>query len=414
MNPAPLARPFARRMLPLALVAGAVVGGLVPLFYARQVMAERAGEAAVWARQIADRVEALARSRPRLWPYDRLALDALVEPLVAPPIAAHVRIDTALRDGIYHAGDPRLADPIAGWATVRRGERDIGRVRVELPAAASRGSADVVWIVAPLVGLALAAGLFFLPLATVRRGDARNAELLRALVEANASLEARVEARTAELRRREAQLQALGARLVRVQEEERARISRDLHDDLGQVLTGLRLRLTAMEAGADGPLRDHLDAALRAVDDGVEAVRRLAHDLRPPALDALGLADAIAGHARSWAEMAGLEVELAVEPVEPGSGVAEVLFRVCQEALTNVARHAAASRVRIALGAADDGWRLVVEDDGRGFAAGAGGGLGLLGARERVEQAGGYLDVEDRPGDASGARLVAWLPADGI
>ncbi len=416
MKPAPLAGRFARRMLPLALLAGAVVGGVVPFFYTRQVVAERAGEATAWARQLADRIEGLARTRPTLWSYDRLTLDALAAPLLGPPVDARVRLDTHSHPAIYEAGEPH-PDAVGGWAVVRRGARPIGRIRVELPA--PRGPV-AVWIGAPLVGLALAAGLFFLPLAAVRRGDERNAELWRALVEANASLEARVEARTAELRRRETELQALGARLMAVQEEERARISRDLHDDLGQVLTGLRLRLTALEAALAGAHQAHLTAALAAVDDGVEAVRRLAHDLRPPALDALGLLDAIDSHARSWAAMAGLEVELALESVQPDANAAEVLFRVCQEALTNVARHADAARVRITLGPADDGWRLEVEDDGRGFngadAPGeGGGGLGLLGARERVERAGGYLDLEPgtrSDGTAGGARVVAWLPVE--
>lgn len=411
MKPAPLARRFARRMAPLALIAGVVVGGVLPAVYERLVLAERASEAAVWARQLAERLEALAHARPQLWAYDRLSLDELVAPLVDPPINARVRLDTGERDAIYQsAGAARGAD-IGGWARVQPAGRAVGRVEVRLPAEAARRSARWLWIGAPLVGLALAAGLFFLPLAAVRRGDRRNGELWSALVEANASLEARVEARTAELRHRETQLRELGARLVAVQEEERARISRDLHDDLGQVLTGLRLRLTAMEAAlpVDSPIGIHLAAALSAVDDGVEEVRRLAHDLRPPALDALGLADAIGSHARRWAEVAGLDLALELDPIEPPPAVAEVLFRVCQEGLTNVARHAGATRVRVELAEADDGWRLVVEDDGRGLGpTPGGGGLGLVGARERVEQAGGYLDVEN--GELGGARLLAWLP----
>lgn len=411
MKPSPLAQRFARRMAPLALVAGLVVGVVLPMVYERLVITERASEAAVWARQLAERLTALARARPQLWAYDRLSIDELAAPLVDPPINARVRIDTAERMAIYESAGVARADEVQGWAVVRPAGRAAGRVGVRLPAEGARRSAAWLWVGAPLVGVALAAGLFFLPLAAVRRGDARNGELWAAVVEANASLEARVEARTAELRHRETQLRELGARLVAVAEEERARISRDLHDDLGQVLTGLRLRLTAMQAtvAVDSPIGIHLAAALSAVDDGVEEVRRLAHDLRPPALDALGLADAIASHARRWAEVARIGVDLALDPVEPPPGVAEVLFRVCQEGLTNVARHAGATRVQIALGAVDDGWRLLVEDDGRGLgASSSGGGLGLVGARERVEQAGGYLDVESR--ESGGTRLLAWLP----
>lgn len=412
MRPAPLARRFAQRMAPLALVAGLVVGAVLPAVYERLVLAERASEAAVWARQLAEGLEGLARARPSLWAYDRLSIDALAASLVEPPISARVRLDVPARDAIYQSAEPISDDEIGGWALVEVGGRALGRVEVRLPAAAARGSVRMLWVAAPLVGAALAAGLFFLPLATVRRGDARNDELWTALVDANASLEARVEARTAELRQRETQLRELGVRLVAVQEEERARISRDLHDDLGQVLTGLRLRLTAMETTlpVDSPGRVHLAAALAAVDDGVEEVRRLAHDLRPAALDGLGLADALGAHARRWAEVAGLGLALELDPVEPPPTVAEVLFRVCQEGLTNVARHARATGVRIELAAADDGWRLVVQDDGRGLdPASRTGGLGLVGARERVEQSGGYLDVEDASG--GGTRLVAWLPA---
>ena len=124
----------------------------------------------------------------------------------------------------------------------------------------------------------------------------------------------------------------------------------------------------------------------------------------------MGLADAVRGHAERWAAGAGLALTLEVESVEPGAAAAEALFRVAQEALTNVARHAGAAAVTVALCAADDGWRLTVEDDGRGLAADAGGGLGLVGARERVEQVGGYLDVGS--GASGGACLLAWVPAE--
>ncbi|MCA9542113.1 MAG: sensor histidine kinase, partial [Myxococcales bacterium] len=326
------------------------------------------------------------------------------------PVRARVRLDIADREAIFSAGGPVRPGEVAGWATVQVEGCAVGRVEVRLTADAARRSARFVWIGAALMGIALGAGLFFLPVATVRRGDARDAELWAALAEANASLEARVEARTAELRHREQQLQALGARLVAVQEEERARISRDLHDELGQTLTGLRLRLAALEAVTDARAKPHLDVAQAAIDSAVEQVRTLAHRLRPPALDALGLADAVRAHAEEWSALAGLEAEVAVDlPDEPPAEVAEVLFRVAQEALTNVARHAAASAVRLTLEEADDGWRLSVQDDGRGLGEQTGGGLGLIGARERVERAGGYLDIEN--GEAGGALLVAWLPA---
>lgn len=403
-RPGPLAPAFARRMLPLAVLAGLVVGVALPWAWGRLARAERQSEAAVWARQVAEQVEASAQLRPRLWAYDRARLSGALAPVASPPVSARVLLELPGRAGAIEAGPPIDGDAVTAWAGVRIAGETVARVRVQLPAGGLHARTRWVWSASAVAGLLLALTLFVLPVSTVRRGDVRNLELWDALVAANAGLEARVAARTAELR-------ALGGRLVRVQEEERARISRDLHDELGQTLTGLRLRLTAIEArlGEPAAAAAQVEQAMAAVDGAVEDVRRLAHNLRPPALDALGLPTALRGHAERWAETAGLTLEVDFAAIDPPAEVAEVLFRVGQEALTNVARHAAATRVRLALGAADDGWRLVVEDDGRGLRAGAeGGGLGLVGARERVEGLGGYLDVE--PGPTGGVRLLAWVP----
>ncbi len=393
-------------MAPLAVLAGLVVGVVLPATWQRLSIAERRGEAQVRARHLSDALEGVARARPELWAYDTHRLDELVAPVVAAPVNAEVQVDAAGRAGAFRAG-ARVSDGVTGWGAVTLAGRTVGRVRVRLEASGARATAQRVWSVALAGGLLLAAGLFVLPLATVRRGDLRDEELWDALARANAHLETRVAERTAELRR-------LGARLLAVQEEERARISRDLHDELGQTLTGLRLRLEALEV--EGVSSPHLEAAQQAIDDGVAQVRGLAHNLRPPALDALGLADALRGHAERWADGAGLELTLEVAEVEPHADAAEVLFRVAQEALTNVARHAQASKVSVRLHAADDGWRLQIEDNGRGLpeAEGderpGGGGLGLVGARERVDQVGGYLDVTT--GDSGGVSLLAWVPAE--
>ena len=407
VRPLPLAPRFARRMAPLAVLAGLLVGVVLPTTWQRLSVAERRGEAQVRARQLADALEGVVRARPELWAYDTHRLDELSAPMVAAPVNAEVRVDVVGRANAFRAG-AAVSDGVAAWGAVKLAERTVGRVRVRLDASRTRATAQRVWSVASVCGLLLAAGLFFLPLATVRRGDVRDMELWDALERANAHLEARVAERTAELRR-------LGARLLAVQEEERARISRDLHDDLGQTLTGLRLRLEALEV--EGVSSPHLEAAQRAIDDGVAQVRGLAHNLRPPALDALGLADALRGHAERWAQGAGLALTLDVDDIEPRADAAEALFRVAQEALTNVARHARATRVSVRLEAADDGWRLQVEDDGRGLPEtgdegrpGGGVGLGLVGARERVVQVGGYLDVGQS--DAGGMSLLAWVPAE--
>ena len=415
MTPPRLASPFARRMAPLALVAGVVVGVVLPATYQFLTLSENAREAAVWARDIAEQLEGLGRARPSLWTYDEVGLSAITYPLLGPPVSARVRVDVPGLARAFAAGPQDREGEVSGWAVVRVDGRAAGRVEVGLEAASTRSAARRLWIGASVGGVLLALGLFYLPLRTVRRGDDKNMELWSALEAANATLEARVEARTAELRGRELELRELGARLVAVQEEERARISRDLHDDLGQTLTALRLRLTALSALGDrrGDVREEIGLAIAIVDAGVEQVRRLAHNLRPAALDGLGLRDALGAHADRWSSASGVEVERVFEDGDPAPEITEVVFRVAQEALTNVARHADADKVRIELGPFDDGWRLVVEDDGRGLDGAprsTTGGLGLVGVRERIEQAGGYLDIET--GEWGGVRLTAWLPEE--
>lgn len=406
--------PLSRRMAPLALLAGVLVGVVLPWTYRDQLLTQRTQEAAVWANQLADRLETVAQVRPRLWAFDTTRLQAEVASVVARPVRGHVRLDIAQQDAVFTAGaGPRASDVVA-WAPVRVRGATIGRVQVRLGAARDRTVTTQLWLVAGLVGALLAAGLFLIPRAAVRRGDDDNAQLWTALESANATLEARVQSRTAELAQRGQQLEELGARLIAVQEEERARISRDLHDDLGQVLTGLRLQLTAALAALDPSHRAAplLTAALTAVDDGVEQVRTLAHKLRPAALDGLGLRSALRDHAQRWAEHSTLELTLSLGDADPEGDLASVLFRLAQEALTNIARHAGASQVHICLETIDDGWRLTVDDDGRGLPDELrAGGLGLVGARERVERAGGYLDLEAAP--IGGLRLLAWLPSEG-
>ena len=256
-------------------------------------------------------------------------------------------------------------------------------------------------------------GLFFLPTGTVRRADERNEELWQTVLDANAQLEGRVAERTNALARSERQLRKLSARLVAAQEDERARISRDLHDDLGQVLTGLRLRLTTAQALLDGEpdAAPHLEAALDAIDAGVERVRRLAHGLRPVALDSLGLTDALNGLVLDWREATEVEVETEWAEDEPSGPDAEVLFRVIQEALTNVSRHARASRVRVATRASDDAWWVAVEDDGPGLGVSSSDGVGLIGLRERLAERGGVLTVD--VSSLGGVSLQATIPRNG-
>lgn len=236
-----------------------------------------------------------------------------------------------------------------------------------------------------------------------------------------AALRAGAARKTAEssLTARELELHALTARLQRIREEESARIARDLHDELGQLLTAVTFDLRWLERhladlGATEAAGALLDRAVRATalaEQTAAAVQRIASGLRPGALDQLGLGPTLEAECRGFEARTGIasRVEL-----PPGGGavpepLATALYRIGQEALTNVARHAGASSVVLRL-RRDEGWvTLQIEDDGHGLGTGLrGGGLGLLGMRERATMLGGELLVT--PGPVKGTLVTARLP----
>jgi signal transduction histidine kinase len=197
--------------------------------------------------------------------------------------------------------------------------------------------------------------------------------------------------------RLEAQAHQLAAQLAQAQEEERRAIARELHDEVGQALSGVLIE-------APTP-------ALRSrLEDAVDSVRRIALSLRPSMLDDLGLVAALEWQAREVAGRAGIDIE--VQAAESAGELPEshrtCIFRVAQEALRNCARHSGATKVRVALDKAVRGVTLAIEDNGRGFGAGRTRGLGLLGMEERVSQLGGSFRLQSEPG--RGTTVLAELP----
>ena len=221
----------------------------------------------------------------------------------------------------------------------------------------------------------------------------------------------RLEANEREFRR-------LGRAVWRVQEDERRRLARELHDGLGQNLTALKHRLAHLGGGLkpdQQDLRGNLDAAIALCSEALADTRQLSRLLRPPILDDLGLEPALKWLAGSVQETAGVAVVVEIEPLPPLDGELQtLLFRIAQEGLNNVARHAAARSVLLRLVERGRTLQLQVIDDGRGFdverAIGAG-GSGLGGMRERLRLFGGQLEMRSSPG--SGARLRATVPLDG-
>ena len=209
------------------------------------------------------------------------------------------------------------------------------------------------------------------------------------------------------MRRLEAERRRAGSAALRAQEEERARVARDLHDEVNQSLTGLLLRLEAVRDAAPPELESELAETRALANQAMKELLSLARQLRPTALDDLGLAAAISGQVEQL-QHPGLEAELASDGdfSNLDDDVQLVVYRVAQEALTNAARHSGATQIAVNLRRAGDGVELEVADDGRGFAfEQSERGLGIAGMRERALLIGAELTIESRPGEGTTVRL---------
>ena len=205
------------------------------------------------------------------------------------------------------------------------------------------------------------------------------------------------------------QLQALAANLELAREEERTQIARELHDQLGQALTAMKYDLawlTDRLVQKDATLAQKAKTVTAQMDTMIKTVRRISTELRPGMLDDLGLAASIEWQARDFEKRTGIVCTVSVPaedlPLERAQSIA--LFRIFQEALTNVARHANAQSIDVKLFAIPDALTLQVHDDGRGIQKQEIAGLhslGLLGMRERTKRLGGTFDIHGIPGDGT-------------
>jgi signal transduction histidine kinase len=211
------------------------------------------------------------------------------------------------------------------------------------------------------------------------------------------------------LQQAESDLRTLSHRLVLSQEIERKKLSRDLHDEVGQLLTALRVQLGQIEP-TEPALKANWTLASDLADKSLRSVRAMARGLRPAMLDDLGLAPALQWLGREVSKTTPLNVEVEVEG--DASGLSEQartsLFRVAQEALTNCVKHASSANARVLLRESAAEVVLTVQDDGKGFTAGITAGIGLLGMRERIEELGGAFAVIASPGN--GTTIRANLP----
>lgn len=220
------------------------------------------------------------------------------------------------------------------------------------------------------------------------------------------------------LRSAHARLQTLSRQLMQVQERERRQLAHDLHDEIGQAVTAIKMNLQTMQRVADtSAVQEPLSDSLGILDKILQRVRDLSLDLRPSLLDDLGLVPAVRWYVERQAKRAGLLAEVEAENVlqnlEPDMAVA--CFRMVQESITNILRHAKASKIYVALRQREQSLELCIKDDGIGFGgretsaqAANRPSLGLLGMQERAQALGGTITIQSLPGQ--GTEVHVWIP----
>ncbi len=216
-------------------------------------------------------------------------------------------------------------------------------------------------------------------------------------------------------------LRQLTRQIISAQEEERKEISRELHDEVVQTLVGINVELSALGKGATlgvHTLKSKIAHTQRLVENSVNAVHRFARELRPAVLDDLGLIPALHAYSKNLAARKKIKIQMtAFGGVEAlGGAKRTVLFRVAQEALTNIARHAQATQVRMSITEISGAIRMEISDNGKSFQvdktllAKTNKRLGLVGMKERIEMVGGSLAIESAPGQ--GTTVRAEIPFD--
>ncbi len=319
---------------------------------------------------------------------------------------------TPIRDG-----DRVLAQLHVGISLARL-QKQVRRMRIAI------GAWSVLILTAGLVAVVFISNVLTRPLRHVAEGAARIAagefgqrvpvgrgdEIGQVAASLN-EMAANVAERDASLRKSRDQLRELSKRLLTIQEQERIRIAREVHDELGQALTAMKIDLQQI-ARRHAALEEPLVPVAHTIDLIVDLVRRIAGDLRPAILDDLGVSAALEQQLRRLRESSGISTSLKVsEEPELDMLTEATLYRIAKEALANVVRHAGASQVEVSLGTRGGAAVLEIRDDGRGITHEEASGprsLGLLGIRERAELLGGSMTIEGRPGE--GTVLTVTLP----
>ena len=406
-----LGRHFALRMLPVAVGAGLVVAVVPPLAYRLVAWQRLTGQAAIYARHVARELRLVADRQPYLWRYnagkilqatsihegqrevERVLVRDCAGRLIAPADAA----------------EPARPRRLAGRAPVTSHGQLVAWVEIVMSTRDERPRLARIARASTATGLLLGLVIFLLPTRVVRRQARLLGETLDRLREADASLTAANRDLAARVAAAVQEIRELSGHLLEIQERERSRIARDVHDVVGQSLTALGLELELARCRPDQGA-EHLAKAAHLCDEALRELRHVVHDLRPPELTSGALAEILRSYTERFEERTGIAASFRCPPTltlpEP---IATCLLRVLQEALTNVSRHARAQEVGVTLAVQDGSVSMEVVDDGVGAdAVPSPGGTGLRAMRERCAFLGGSATVEMRPG--AGTRVSVTLP----
>lgn len=369
-------------------------------------------------------LEALSGDLQRAGREDQDVLAALLErPLALPAVggtALYLRTDEGMRCA-RGAGECAAWPPLPPPERAARLQQAMTTGRPQLASPAGRHGGDPLYeAVLPIFrgpevsGALVVTGNARDPFAALDEGFLVTLGQQVGAGLANADLTRRLHARTVELAR-------LSARMVEQHEEERRRLSRELHDETAQVFSAVKMELGVLRDAVPESAAGRIDHALTLVDTGIRGIRNVVHSLRPSLLDDLGLLPALRSLITEFTQRSGLRVELdapaALAPLSKDTELA--LFRALQEALANVARHAEAKTVRVSLRGERGALLLAVEDDGRGLPGGITpetierpGHMGITGMRERIGALGGTVTVEEIPDAGLRVRVQVPLPAE--
>jgi signal transduction histidine kinase len=409
-----LERNFASRMLPLAIAAGLIAFSAPPLFYRFASISELKTHAEIYAAQLASSVEEAAEQEPFFWRYNTSKIMWSTSAHRLQEDIGTVTIVDCAGKTVFDGKELELgtgnASGPTGWAAVKVGNRNIAWVRVIMDTAMHRKRYLLIMLFSGCLGAVLGLLLFWFPRRVVRRQAGlltntiiRLEKAEKDLTEANLKLSRRVRQAVGAVR-------SISERLIGVQEEERRRIARDLHDGVGQAVTALQITLKLMRA-RPSEAKNHLAEAERSAEEILKEIRAAVFALRPAMLDAGDLEEGLRDFVERFELKTGIPASLRAtgDLSAVSESLGSLLFRILQESLTNISRHAQAKEVGVTVVVETDCLRLEVSDDGRGFdPEDVSHGSGLRGIKERVSFAGGEMALKTSAG--RGTQVMCRFP----